>query len=70
MQTIEVFYLHVGSWKMEGSRNEARGYFCVVVLRDSIYVLGGQNNNGIILDTVCISSRISILLRNFMLEFR
>ena len=50
-----MFDSRVGSWMMEESMNEARGYFGAVVLRDSICVLGGLNGNGTILDTVCIS---------------
>ena len=70
VSTVEVFDPRVGSWMMEESMNEARGYFGAVVLRDSIYVLGGLNNNGTILDTVCISFRKCILLWHFMLRFK
>ena len=70
VSTVKMFDPRVGSWMMEESMNEARGYFGAVVLRDSIYVLGGLNNNGTILDTVCISSRKCILLWHFMLGFR
>ena len=70
VSTVEMFDPRFRSWMMEGSMNEAWGYFGVIVLTDSIYILSGLNNNSTILDTVCISSRISILLWHFMLGFR
>ena len=70
VSTVEVFDPRVGLWTLEGSMNEARGYFGAIVLRDSIYVLGGLNENGTILDMVCISSRICTLLWHFMLGFK
>ncbi|KAL2926638.1 Influenza virus NS1A-binding protein [Bienertia sinuspersici] len=50
--TVEVFEPRVGSWMMLEPMKYARGYMGSVTLGNTIYVIGGMQENGEILDTV------------------
>jgi hypothetical protein len=52
VSSVEVFDPRVSSWMMGESLNESRSYSGAAVIADSIYVIGGLNENSI-LDTVC-----------------
>lgn len=49
---VEVFDPRAGSWMVEDSLHDSRGYFGAVVMGDAIYVIGGLDNDNQILDTV------------------
>lgn len=52
VSTVEVFDPHAGSWMMEESMRNSRGYFGSVVIRDEIHVIGGLQGEGEVLDKV------------------
>ncbi|GMH13315.1 hypothetical protein Nepgr_015156 [Nepenthes gracilis] len=48
ISSVEVFDPRIGSWTMADSMNEPRGYMGAVTIRNSIYAIGGiQNDNKI-----------------------
>ena len=52
VSTVEVFDPRAGSWMMEESMNNSRGYFGTVVIRDEIHVIGGLPGDAEVLDKV------------------
>lgn len=52
VSTVEVFDPRAGLWREAESMNSSRGYFGDVAMGDSIYVIGGLDNDNQILDTV------------------
>ncbi|PON70273.1 BTB-kelch protein [Parasponia andersonii] len=52
VSTVEIFDPRYGSWMMEDSMNNCRGYSAAVVIGDTIFVIGGLNDNNEILDNV------------------
>lgn len=50
--SVEIFEPRMGLWTMGEPMNESRGYFGAVVIKDSIYVLGGINAKRELLDKV------------------
>lgn len=62
ISTVEVFDPRIGSWVMGESMNTSRGCFAAVVIGNSIFVIGGTNENDGVLDTVCNISSTFIQL--------
>ncbi|KAI4306899.1 hypothetical protein L6164_030139 [Bauhinia variegata] len=52
VSTVEVFDPRVGCWMAGESMNDSRGYSAAVVIGNSIFVIGGLNEDGKVLDTV------------------
>lgn len=50
VSTVEVFDHCHSSWMLAESMNNSRGYFSIVVSGDAIYVLGGRQNDGRVLE--------------------
>lgn len=65
VSSVEVFDPRVGSWMMGESLNDSRAYSGAAVIADSIYVIGGLNEDQGILDTVCKCIHIGSSFKNF-----
>ncbi len=68
VSSVEVFDPRVGSWMMEEPLNDTREYAGVVTIGDSIYVIGGRNENRKTLDTVCECIPIGLFFKILFIE--
>ena len=59
--SIEVFDPRLGAWTMGEPMNHCRGYSAAVVVKESIYMIGGVKVGENIVDTVSKSINTNIL---------
>ena len=50
--TVEIYDPRLGYWIMSESLSNSRGYFATAVIGNSIFVIGGLNQDNEVLDTV------------------